>query len=591
MNWKIYDKLTTTGTKLTSAPKSSKDILLVVLDNDTLNSLASRWPYPRSYYAAVIDNLNNAGAKAIAFDFVFLGASSPEEDQTLKESIARAKNIVLAATINDKGEIDLSSSNNFSNNIPMGIVTKLQDRDEIIRRSLTFLVNEKSPSQIIFSWEMQILNMIKHISITTIKQDKGYFMFNSTTGEKWKIPIDPDTMSFLIHFRCPTQSFNRISFSDVLKNNFNPNIVQDKIVLIGFLSQTFGDIHNTPLRWLPGITLNANAFLTLYTHNFIKKISAYIEFIVLFLGILLSCFFTHYLKFKKAVLMTAMEISAFFIVSCLLLINGYIWNYTSFPVIITLCPFLGIKIFKLCWHCKSILFVHKDTSIRDSFYQAFNGLKYKIITTYSNRDIFRLLKNFRPDYVILDQTDTRMPASQAEKEIKSIDQRIAVITPLQKKDTQQFIHRILLEIENAADKQKPHEKTSEKQPFLIKRLSSKRKILIIEDENECAQLIKHYLSKKGYSIEIAPSGEEAIPIINSQKPGIVILDIRMQGMDGLVVLKEIKKIDKSIIVIMTSALGNQAIIKEAMDLGASHYMVKPFSLSELEKVIHKLECL
>lgn len=449
---------------------------------------------------------------------------------------------------------------------------------------------------------MQILKMAKDIDLTTIKTDKSGLMFNNKTGEEWKIPVDQDTMSFLIHFRCPTQSFNRISFSDVLNNNFSPNLVKDKIALIGFLSQTFGDIHNTSLRWLPGITLNANTFLTLYARDFIKKIPEYIELIILFLGALLSCFFTHYLKFKKAILMITVEIFIFFILSYFLLTNGYIWNYSTFPIIITLCPFLEKKFFKFFWHSKSILFTHKDTSVRDAFYRAFNGLKYKIITTYSNRDIFRLLRNSRPDYVVLDPADIDLPADQAEKEIKLIDRHITVITPRQKIDPQQFIHRILLEIEthnllpprekeNTTAKQEPHGKTSEKQLSSIKKHLSKRKILIVEDENECAQLIKHYLSKKGYSIETALSGEEAIQIVNSKKPGIVILDIRMQGIDGMVVLKEIKKIDKSIIVIITSALENQAIIKEAMDLGANHYMVKPFSLSELEKVIHKLEYL
>ncbi|MFH1441690.1 MAG: CHASE2 domain-containing protein [Candidatus Omnitrophota bacterium] len=600
LNWKIYDKLTTAQTKLTAAPKAKKDILLVVLDNKTLNTLPSRWPYPRSYFAAVIDNLTNAGAKVIAFDFVFLGESSPEEDQLLKQSLSREKNIVLASTINAQGEIDLFSNKGFSQNIPIGIVTKLQDHDEIIRKGLTFLVNEQSPNQILLSWEMQILNMIKHIDLTTIKQENSHLIFNSNSGEKWEIPIDTNTMSFLIRFRCNTSAFNRISFSDVLKNNFNPELVQDKIVLIGFLSQTFGDIHNTPLRWLPGITLNANTFLTLYTHSFINKIPVYIEFILLFIGVLLSCIFVNYFKFKKALLIIIIEILVFFMLSYLLLIKGYIWNYSIFPIIVILSPLLGRKIFDLIWHSQSILFVHQDTSTRDLFYQSFAGLKYKIITAYSNKEAFSLLKNYRPDYVILDPTDTDKPASQAEKEIKSIDPSITVITPHPKLTPQQFIHNILLRIKDPkqpiADKNNDSSKKeapvviNNEETYVNKKPPSKTNILIIDDEIECVELIKHYLSKRGYSVETAASGEEAMTAITKGKPDIVILDIRMEGMDGLVVLKEIKNIDKSIMVIMSSALENQTIVKEALNLGADHYLIKPFSLAELEKIIHKSGC-
>lgn len=592
-NWKIYDKLAIAETKLTATPKAAKDILLVTLDNKTLNNLSSRWPYPRSYFAAVIDSLNNAKAKVIAFDFVFLGKSSPEEDQALKSSLARGKNIVLAATINELGEIDLFSNNGFSNNTSVGIVTKLQDHDEIIRRGITFLVNNQSPNQIFLSWEMQILNMIKHINLTTMKKNNSNLTFDSDTGEKWKVPVDPDTMAFLIHFRSNTSGFSRISFSDVLKNNFNPELVKDKIVLIGFLSQTFGDIHSTPLRWLPGITLNANTFLTLYTHSFIKKISVYIEFILFFIGVLLSCIFINSFKFKKALLMIVSEILIFFVLSYLLLIKGYIWDYITFLIIVIVCPFLGKRIFNFLWHSKYILFVHKDTSIRDLFYQAFEGLKYQITTVYSNSEAFGLLKNCRPDYIILDQADTHMPASQAEKKIKLINPSITVIIPHPKSTPEQFIHNILSEIKNTKQlsANKKHNFFKEETPILTtnKKPPSKTNILIIDDETECIELIKHYLSKRGYSVETASCGEEAMPIINRKKPDIVILDIRMRGMDGLVVLKEIKNIDKSITVIITTALENQTIVDEAIKLGADYYIVKPFSLSVLEKIILKPE--
>jgi DNA-binding response OmpR family regulator len=63
------------------------------------------------------------------------------------------------------------------------------------------------------------------------------------------------------------------------------------------------------------------------------------------------------------------------------------------------------------------------------------------------------------------------------------------------------------------------------------------------------------------------------------------MDIRMKGLDGIVALKRIKEIDRSVIVIMTTAIGNDEVIDEAMRLGADDYLVKPFNLSKLEASI------
>lgn len=626
LNWKIYDKLAVIETKLTALPAPAADILLVVLDNHTLSDLPSRWPYPRSYFATVIDNLNEAGAKIIGFDFVFTGESSPEEDSLLKESLERGKNIVLAATINEQGEIDLFSNHNFCKDIPVGIVTKLQDNDEIIRKNLTFLVNEHSPNQILLSWEMQILNGIKYIDRQTIRNEGRSLLFGSSAGENWKIPVNPRTMDFLIHFRANTADFSRISFSDVFKKNFSPEQVKDKIVLIGFLSQTFGDIHNTPLRWLPGLTLNANAFLTLYTRSFIEKMPAIAEFTALLIGVLLSCFFTYSWKFKlaghaganvkgyainnrliyilwyrrKTLLMIGLEIIVFFAVSLFLLIKGRIWDYTVFPAAVIFCPLLGEKIFALLWHPKTILFAHKDTVIRDLFYRALSGLRYRIITAYSNSEILELLKNQRPGYIILDRTDTGASALDTAKKIESIDPSIIVIIPQHKPDPRHFIRNILLDIRcnrrcaEIPDKESlPAKKDIASQPAPAdirphdKKPPQKLHILVIDDEQECAELIKHYFSKRGHSIDTAYSGEEALQKLNGRKPDIVILDIRMQGIDGLVTLRAIKNLDKNLPVIMSTAVDDRDIIEEANKLGADYYLTKPFGLAALENAIVK----
>ncbi|OGX16593.1 MAG: hypothetical protein A2166_01470 [Omnitrophica WOR_2 bacterium RBG_13_41_10] len=110
-------------------------------------------------------------------------------------------------------------------------------------------------------------------------------------------------------------------------------------------------------------------------------------------------------------------------------------------------------------------------------------------------------------------------------------------------------------------------------------------VLAVDDEKDCRELIEKYLSRKGYNVNTASSGEEAIAKVKANKPNVVFLDIRLPGMDGLIALKTIKDMDKSIGVIMTSALGEERVIKEAMELGADGYLVKPFNMSKLETTI------
>ncbi len=587
-------------TKLNPTPAGAKDILLVTLDNETLTRLPSRWPYPRNYFTKAIENLNNAGARLIGFDFLFLGESSLEDDLSFKESLQKQKNIVLPITINENGEIDLLSIKKLCSNVPAGVITKLRDQDDIIRRNITFLVNEKKTGQIFFSWETQLLNQIKHIDIESLRCENSIFYFYDSSGEQWRMPVNPATGSFLIHFCCNTSDFSRISFCDVLRNDFNPELIRNKIVLIGFFSQTFGDFHNTPIGWLPGVTLNANAFLALYTHNFIKKINPVAEYIILFIGIIAACIIFCSFSFKKAFLITGAEIFLFFVSSYLLLTKGYVWNYSLFPILITLPPLLSVKIFETFWHYESILFAHGDTSLRSLFYKTFSGLKYKISTAQSNKEILEVLKAFRPHYIILDPTDTKAPALEMAKKIKLIAPYTNIIIPDVKPTTQQFIFYIILNIKNkkyyidAALKKQPMPNTQSDTTCPVESHGTKshssalKHILLIDDEKECVDLIKNYLSRRNCAIKTAYSGEEALSKMAVYRPDIVILDIRMQGIDGLVVLKNIKSVDKSIVVIITTATNDQSIIKEAFELGADRYLVKPFNLQELEEIIHLL---
>jgi len=108
---------------------------------------------------------------------------------------------------------------------------------------------------------------------------------------------------------------------------------------------------------------------------------------------------------------------------------------------------------------------------------------------------------------------------------------------------------------------------------------SKEAILIIEDDPDIQELLAHSMSREGWKILQAKTGEEGLKILKSKKVNCILLDIMLPGMDGLKVLKKIKEIEEcaNVPVIMTTAKGEEADIVSGLELGADDYVVKPYS--------------
>lgn len=110
----------------------------------------------------------------------------------------------------------------------------------------------------------------------------------------------------------------------------------------------------------------------------------------------------------------------------------------------------------------------------------------------------------------------------------------------------------------------------------------KEKILIVDDEPRIRDVLQQFLAKKGYSPITAGSGEEAIQKAREEKPLVVLLDMRMPGMDGLATMKKLKEINDKIGIIMVTAVQDEDIALETMKTGAFDYIIKPLDLDYLE---------
>lgn len=113
------------------------------------------------------------------------------------------------------------------------------------------------------------------------------------------------------------------------------------------------------------------------------------------------------------------------------------------------------------------------------------------------------------------------------------------------------------------------------------------KILVLDDEKRVRDEIEEFLSAKQYSVFKAAAPSEAFTILQKEHPHIFILDIRLPEMDGLEVLKRVKKEQPEVEVIMISGHGDMNSVIEAMRLGASDYFPKPFRLMEINNAIER----
>ena len=103
----------------------------------------------------------------------------------------------------------------------------------------------------------------------------------------------------------------------------------------------------------------------------------------------------------------------------------------------------------------------------------------------------------------------------------------------------------------------------------------KQKILIVDDDENIADLIGLYLTKECFDTKIVNDGESALEAVSTYKPNIILLDIMLPGIDGYEVLREVRK-TSSLPVIMLSAKGETFDKVLGLELGADDYIMKPF---------------
>ncbi len=248
-----------------------RNIVLVQIDNTTFQELTnaglqSEWPFPRRYDAAVIDRLRRAGAKAIAIDIEFAHPTDTTDDNDLIEAIGRAhgKTVLAATDVGPHG----------SNGVLGGVPSLLEELGT--RPAAAILTTDSDGAVRRFAYSYSGLRTLGVVTAeVALKHPIRASLFSNGT-----LPID---------FVGPPETVSSISYSKVLKGQYEPSLFKNKIVIMGASAPVLQDVHSTATTGsekMSGTEVWANATNTLLQGVPLRDASGWVNVaLILALGV------------------------------------------------------------------------------------------------------------------------------------------------------------------------------------------------------------------------------------------------------------------------------------------------------------------
>ncbi|MBN1153467.1 adenylate/guanylate cyclase domain-containing protein [candidate division KSB1 bacterium] len=334
--------------------RDRSQIVIVKIDDQTFSSLKKRWPFPRSYYARIIENLNKAGARLVVFDIEFSENSSHSEDEILADIIAHYGNIIVANKF--VHEINRHDTYNkyllspieqiLKTGVPQGHADIIHDHDGFLRRYILF---QNHTDLIYFPLSIEVLKFINQIDNGDIDvTDRKVLKIGKHTISKYSY----NTM--LINYFGDSNYFHQYSFSNILDDatfdlpddedtdifeiHKQEGTFEDKIVLIGVTAEEFRDTEFTPFfddvirMKMPGVIVHAHALNTILNDRYIKTVSMSVTLVIMILLAIVATILSRYVKPFQGFGIVIMTIILMMVMAVTLFSVWDIWMMIVLPV-------------------------------------------------------------------------------------------------------------------------------------------------------------------------------------------------------------------------------------------------------------------
>jgi adenylate cyclase len=372
-------------TEQTRDLKKDGDVVIVGISDDDRKALVDPFPFPRSYYAHIIENLEQAGARAIVFDITMGDSTKFVNDSLLHEALLKYNNVIIATTVgytqsNKFAEVQATEPTYdnifYSVDKNIGVTNIIKDYDDVCRSYLPLLEIKGWGTPTLAFAALNKYFKLKPGTLVDFSNEK-YFMLKDRL-----IPRSGST--FMISYYGPNGSFRYVPFSQVIDdstfqtkdetemgepiNMFDANtiaLLKNKIVLIGSVMPEEHDYHNIPLYKeeggkkiyaMNGVEIHATAIQNVIDKNFITTTDSFTESLIVIL-LSLICFYG-LLALKQihmrhmwlleigAFLLTVVLVGAVFEVSIIVFSNNNVLMNVVNPSLAIVFAYFGTAVYQ-----------------------------------------------------------------------------------------------------------------------------------------------------------------------------------------------------------------------------------------------------
>lgn len=307
------------------------DIILIALDDESLDFKGLKWPWPRNRFVELINKINNLNPSVIAFDIAFIGKSSYGEDDDIAfaDAIKNAGNVVMAYYIDKDGRDILPLKMISDSAKAIGFINKIKDDYNMIRYARAVTLRD---GKFEYCFEVNSAAAYKNIPFDKL----SVFNRHLIIGDK-KIPLDLDG-TFPIKYTYKSKNLNIIPVKDILSDNYPGSFFKNKIVFFGLTAISLHDIHFTPFGSMPGVVISANTLANVLNGNCLKPLPV----IFLFILCLLLSFLASYAGYKYRGLLS-------FLIVTMLAFTAYLFSVFMFKINIIIDIFGVALILYMSW--------------------------------------------------------------------------------------------------------------------------------------------------------------------------------------------------------------------------------------------------
>lgn len=296
----------------------NNDVVIVAIDDASLNWVNQPWPWPRSQLAAIVNWLSNAGARVIGVDiFLFDPSANPAEDQALASALVNANASVSVNQIHSTSQFS-----GLTNELPLpifqkaltsfGITEVTRDQDAITRGVAGY---ESFNDSIYYNWSFQLARLFLGVDPPTNPTPAGL-----TFNGKY-VPLNNDNQ-LLINYAGPSGTYvHTYSAAFVPLGDYSPDLFRNKIVLIGSTSPTLQDYYPTPFSPnspTPGVEIVANTVATILQGSYLHKAPPWTTIVLIILTAVAAWFISKISRPSLAIIILIGSLMGYFLVQYLI---------------------------------------------------------------------------------------------------------------------------------------------------------------------------------------------------------------------------------------------------------------------------------